>query len=156
MRLMQAKGANSTQLEGATRVPSKLFTGRCLCGAVRYQCGEPVSTAAYCHCESCRRAAGAHAVVWATVKRADYRIAQGAPREFASSAAVVRTFCERCGTPLTYWHRESGETIDVTVASLDDSGAIAPTDHIWMEDAASWDRPGDGLPQWPRTRNSRS
>jgi hypothetical protein len=137
-------------------VPSKLFAGRCLCGAVRYECGAPVSNAAVCHCESCRRAAGAHAVVWATVKRADYRITQGSPASFASSPPVIRTFCGHCGTQLTYWHQDSAETIDVTVASLDDPGVIAPTDHIWMEDAASWDRPGDELPQWPRSRSARS
>ena len=31
--------------------------------------------------------------------------------------------------------------------ALDEPSAMAPTDHIWMSDAASWDRPGDGLPQ---------
>jgi hypothetical protein len=135
-------------------VPSKLFAGRCLCGAVRYECGEPVSSGALCHCESCRRAAGAHVVAWATVKRADYRIVQGSPREYASSAQVLRTFCERCGTQLTYRHDDSPQTLDITVSSLDDPDSIAPADHIWMEDAVSWDRPGDSLPQWPATRAS--
>jgi hypothetical protein len=95
-------------------------------------------------------------VAWATVKRAEYRVTRGSPREFASSPRVVRTFCERCGTQLTYWSEDSAGTIDITLASLDDPNAIAPADHIWMEDAPSWDRPGDGLPQWPRTRKARS
>jgi len=45
-------------------MPGQRLTGRCLCGAVRYECGAPISPAAFCHCESCRRASGAHAVAW--------------------------------------------------------------------------------------------
>ena len=39
------------------------------------------------------------------------------------------------------------DEIDVTNASLDDPSGAVPTANIWMSDAASWDRPGDGLPQ---------
>lgn len=133
-------------------MPRALLTGRCLCGAVRYECGRPVSQAAFCHCESCRRAAGAHVVAWMTVKRDGFRYTQGAPREFASSPPVVRAFCGGCGTPLTYWNKGSADSIDVTVSTLDEPGAIAPTDHIWMEDAIAWDRPADGLRQHQKTR----
>jgi hypothetical protein len=133
-------------------VPSSVHAGRCLCGAVKYECGEPVSRAALCHCESCRRAAGAHVVAWATVRKADYRITQGTPRSYASTAPVIRTFCECCGTQLTYWHQDAAEFIDVTLGSLDDPGAIVPSDHLWMEDSAAWDRPKDGLPQWCTSR----
>jgi hypothetical protein len=93
-------------------------------------------------------------VGWATVRRQDYRLVQGTPRSFASSPGVVRTFCERCGTQLTYWVNEAPDFIDITIGSLDDPGAFAPIDHIWMQDAADWDRPGDGLPQWPTTRGT--
>ena len=69
---------------------SALQTGRCLCGAVTYECGPPVIKPSFCHCESCRRAAGAHVVAWATVKRDSFRITAGSPRSFASSPPVFR------------------------------------------------------------------
>jgi len=133
-------------------VNQSLLTGRCLCGTVRYECGPPVSNPAFCHCESCRRAAGAHAMAWMTVRREHFKYTQGKPREYASSPPVLRSFCECCGTPLTYWHRESPDTIDVTIATLENPGEVAPTDHIWMSDAVAWDRPADGLPQYRTTR----
>jgi hypothetical protein len=128
------------------------LTGRCLCGAVRYRCGAPLYPATLCHCESCRRAAGAHAVAWLTVRSGGLVYTAAAPVEFRSSPGVHRSFCGHCGTPLTYRRQERAGEIDVTLASLDRPDAVAPVDHIWMEDALPWDRPGDGLPQYPTTR----
>ena len=128
--------------------------GGCHCGAVRYECASAISEPAICHCTSCRRTIGAHAVAWMTVKRPTFRLVQGAPREYASSNAVVRGFCEHCGCSLTYSHRKHPDTIDVTIASLDQSGSVVPTDHIWMSDAPPWDRPGDALPQHGQWRGA--
>jgi hypothetical protein len=132
-----------------------VYTGGCLCGAVRYECGPPLSPPCLCHCESCRRASGAHLVAWATVRRVSFIVVSGALRQFVSSPPVVRQFCERCGASITYWNEESPDTIDVTVATLDAPESMAPADHIWMEDAASWDRPADGLPQFLQTRRAK-
>lgn len=126
---------------------AQLLKGGCHCGAVRYACGLPVSKPGICHCESCRRTIGANAIPWMTVDRASFRLERGTLREYASSEGVVRGFCERCGCSLSYAHRKYPTEIDLTIASLDDAEAIVPTAHIWMSDAMSWDRPGDGLPQ---------
>jgi len=131
---------------------SDTLTGRCLCGAVRYQCGAPVAPACFCHCASCRRASGAHVVAWATVPHDTFRVIAGTLRSFASSPPVVRQFCEKCGTPISYFNQGSPATIDITVATFDSANAITPVDHIWMEDALAWDRPQDGLPQFQRSR----
>lgn len=131
---------------------SEILSGRCFCGAVRYQCAEPVIPACYCHCESCRRASGAHAVAWATVPRGSFRVIKGTLRSYASSPPVLRQYCDKCGSPLTYSNQSQPDTIDITVATLDFPDRVAPVDHIWMEDAPSWDRPQDGLPQFPRSR----
>jgi hypothetical protein len=73
-------------------------------------------------------------------------------RTYASSPPVLRQFCEQCGTPLTYWNEGWPETIDITIASFDRPEALEPADHIWMEDALSWDRPSDGRMQFARSR----
>jgi hypothetical protein len=130
----------------------QLFTGRCLCGAVAYECGPAVIPPCFCHCETCRRASGAHVVAWATVRGDSFRVVKGALRSFASSPPVIRQFCERCGTPITYSNTAAPETIDLAVATLDRPDAMEPIDHVWMEDAAQWDRPGDGRPQFPKSR----
>jgi hypothetical protein len=35
---------------------------------------------------------------------------------------------------------------------LDRPEAMEPVEHIWMEDAVSWDRPDDGRPQYGQSR----
>jgi hypothetical protein len=123
------------------------LTGRCLCGAVRYRCPAPIAPATLCHCESCRRAAGAHVVAWLTVPLAALEYLAGEPLTYQSSAAVRRGFCGRCGTPLTYWTRSRSDEIDITIATLDAPDEVVPVDHVWMSDALAWDRPADGLPE---------
>jgi hypothetical protein len=127
------------------------LVGGCLCGAVRYRCTLPTATAGYCHCRSCRRAAGAHAVAWFTVGVGEYRFDTVAPAEFASSPGVRRGHCPGCGTTLTYWSARYPDTIDITVASLDDPALMPPVKHIWMEDAVVGDSGADGLPRFLRS-----
>jgi len=133
---------------------ANVLTGGCLCRAVRYECGPPISPPCFCHCESCRRASGAHSVAWATVRKDTFRVTAGALREYASSPPVLRQFCERCGAQITYWNRESPDTIDVTIATLEHPDSVAPVDHIWMQDSVAWDRPNDGKPQFRTGRTA--
>jgi hypothetical protein len=77
---------------------------------------------------------------------------QGQPVDYRSSPKVLRGFCRRCGSALTYWHADWPADISVTIASLDDPGLAAPADHTWMADAPAWDRPQDGLPQYRTDR----
>lgn len=128
------------------------LTGRCLCGAVRYVAGPLLYPATLCHCTSCRRASGAHALGWFTVRGEDLAFSGTTPREYHSSPGVRRTFCGRCGTPLTYARDQRPGEVDVTLGTLDDPDLVPPIDHIYMEDAAAWDRPGDGRPEHPKTR----
>lgn len=132
---------------------TETLAGRCLCGAIRYRCGPPLYPPTLCHCESCRRASGAHAVGWITVNAASLNFGVGVPREYASAPEVCRSFCATCGTPLTYRHQRRAGEVDITLCTLESPAPRAPADHIWMGDALPWDRPGDGLPQYVGTRH---
>jgi hypothetical protein len=79
-------------------------------------------------------------------------LVRGQLRSFVSSPAVTRQFCDHCGTPVTYSNTADPTTVDVTIATLDRPDAMEPVDHVWMEDAACWDRPADGRPQHPQGR----
>ena len=130
------------------------YTGRCLCGSVRYECGPLLCPPTLCHCESCRRASGAHALGWITVASRDLAFTQGRPVEFQSSPGRLRGFCGACGSPLTYRNEARADEVDVTLGTLDAPERVQPNDHIWMEDAAAWDQPQDGLPCHARGRDA--
>jgi hypothetical protein len=78
--------------------------GGCFCGRVRYRVtGEPVGSAV-CHCVSCRRTSGAQSVAWLTFPHRKFSFVHGEPADYRSSDEVSRTFCQSCGTSLTYRH----------------------------------------------------
>jgi len=131
---------------------NEILTGRCLCGAIRYRCGPRLYPPTLCHCESCRRASAAPAVGWLTVKSTDLTYLTGTPREFESSPGVIRSFCGRCGTPLSYRAAKRPGEVDLTLCTLDDPGLAAPVDHIWMQDAPGWDGSPQALPRYPQGR----
>ncbi len=126
--------------------------GGCICGATRYAVdGEPTNTM-ICHCQSCRRVAAAPVVAWVTFAKTRFAWLRGQPTTFNSSEPVRRTFCSTCGTPLTYEHRDSPETIDVTTCSLDDADRFPPTHHSWLSHDLAWVHFGDGLPTYQEWR----
>jgi len=132
-----------------------MLSGGCFCGAVRYRAGaEPLYEPTVCHCRSCQRAAGAHAVAWLTVPVTALVYEKGTPATFDSSPGVKRTFCASCGSPLTYWNEKRAREIDITVCTLDDPNAVSPVDQIWTEDAPHWEQGLAALRRWPRTRGS--
>ncbi len=125
--------------------------GGCLCGAVRYRAtGTPVRVT-NCHCEMCRRAAGAPFVTWAEFPAEAVTFTAGAPARHGSSEAAERGFCAACGAALTFAYLD-GETIDLTVATLDDPGDFPPEDNIWTESKLPWVALDAAIPAWPRRR----
>ncbi len=124
--------------------------GGCLCRAIRYRFAGVLLARSLCHCRSCRLAAGAPAVAWVVVKRNDFAFIEGEPQRFRSSAPVVRTFCGKCGNPLTYQHQDSPDTIDVTTSTLDMPDAYPPTREIWLEQTIAWQKLNERLQHFPR------
>ena len=113
------------------------LTGGCQCGAVRYRLAKPPSRANVCHCRMCQKASGAPFMAFAAVKHSELEWTRGAPKTFASSAVAERGFCAECGTQLSYRAFE-GEWVSVTIASLDDPSAVAPTAQFVVEAKYPW------------------
>jgi len=127
--------------------------GGCICGSVRYRViGEPAGSMV-CHCQTCRRVAGAPVVAWVTYPTAQFQLLRGEPSHFHSSEPVRRTFCPACGTPLTYEHSDGAGFIDITTCSLDNPNLFPPTHHSWLSHDLEWIRFGDGLPTFQQSRH---
>jgi hypothetical protein len=129
-----------------------LSEGGCICGAIRYRVGGTPTNSMICHCQSCRRVAGAPVVAWVTFPTKRFQFRRGDPSEFRSSEPVRRTFCAACGTPLTYEHRDNAGFLDVTTCSLDNPELFPPTHHSWLSHDLAWVRFGDGLPTFQEWR----
>jgi hypothetical protein len=125
--------------------------GGCLCRAVRYRVTGESLARTLCHCRTCRLAAGAPSVAWVVFRSRDFAFITEVPKSFHSSPGVVRTFCAKCGTPLTYQRTGQADTIDVTTVTLDAADDFAPTKEIWTEHKLAWERLNETLPHYPRS-----
>ena len=112
--------------------------GGCYCGDLRFRASGPVLHATMCHCANCRRAAGAHAVAWITVRADRFAFTRGEPARYRTETAAWRTFCPRCGTSMTYQADNRTDQIDITTGSLDHPEDFPPTQEVWTEEKLPW------------------
>src|SRR6266516_3671476 len=99
------------------------LTGGCVCGGTRYVLKSRPFSVNDCHCVDCRRSSGAPYVTWGAVPRDDLVMTKGEPRKIAH-ANRIRSFAACCGTHLFFEENKDSDTIDVTIASLDDPAPV--------------------------------
>jgi hypothetical protein len=128
----------------------QIAEGGCLCGAIRYSLSGQPSYSVICHCASCRRASGAPSVAWLTFDREQVEFVAGDPQSYRSSPGVIRRFCGKCGSAVSYETAATPSTIDLSTASLDDPTAFPPTREVWVEDKLWWEAVNHALDHYPR------
>ena len=85
-----------------------------------------------------------------------FAVAAGNPVAYRSSAKAFRHFCGSCGTPLTWREADNPRLVDVSIGSLDNPGAIAPTMHVWTDSRIAWFESADHLPRYPTNDRPRA
>ena len=133
---------------------NRLFSGGCACRAVRYELRSAPYDAGWCHCRTCQLSSGAPAMVFASVPDGDMVFVAGGEKvkSFKSSSFGHRIFCGECGTPLAMRVDHQPETVDFSVATLDEPDLVAPGFHIFWSSRIDWFEPGDDLPRHERFR----
>ena len=126
-------------------------SGQCLCGAIRYQlAGEPKSVAV-CHCNDCRRSAGAPMVSWAMFPEAALTVTKGQPKTINSSGTAMRSFCADCGSGLFYRNAVVlPGIVDIQSSTLDDPEALPPAVQIQTAERLAWMKHVNELPAFER------
>lgn len=130
--------------------------GGCFCGAIRFRITGPFTNQCLCHCESCRRAAGAPFVAWCTVSRENFDVHHGELTVYRSSKGVQRGFCKQCGTSITYSNEARNREIDVALAALDDPEALQPKFQIFVNNRLDWIDTNKELPQYDTLPDKRN
>ena len=126
-------------------------SGRCHCGAVKYRVEGEQIYSAICHCEDCRRSAGAVMVGWAAYPAAALTVEQGETREFASSECGRRHFCPVCGTGLFYYNEATlPGIVDVQLTTFDNPEDYPPDIHVQTADELSWEAQLGEMPRFER------
>jgi len=125
--------------------------GHCRCeGVTIHVTGEP-EFSVYCHCDDCRRSAGApliaavgydkNAITWET-------------RETLATwvnGACTRYFCNRCGSPVAQEHESAPTRTYFNTAFMDEPERFAPKVHSFISEKLTWLSLDDELPKNERT-----
>ena len=126
---------------------SRMLTGKCECGAVRYRVLDEFRDAGNCHCSNCRAATGSAFKPFAGIEREKLEVVEGADTLLIwGTDDENHTRCGICGS-LLYSIVRDGAYVHVAMGSLVDDPTIRPTDHIFVRSKAPWFEITDDLPQ---------
>jgi hypothetical protein len=125
-------------------------TGRCLCGAVRYEVHGPLRDILVCHCQECRRWHG-HVGAFTAAPRDQLVLVEQRDLRWIESpdsdASARRGFCGECGSSV-FWDSPARATISIAAGTLDDATELRIAGHVYLSQAGDYyERPRDGLPQ---------
>jgi len=112
-------------------------TGRCLCGAVRFEVHGPLRPVVACHCGQCRRWSGHH-VAASAARRGDIRfIEDEALTWYRSSEHAKRGFCRLCGSSL-FWSAEDAPYMGIMAGALDAPTGLHTVVNIMVQDKSDY------------------
>jgi len=118
-----------------------MFTGRCLCGAVRYESPGPALLSAICHCRDCRRASGSGGVPILGVPKASF-VCTGPVKQSrvrgGSGLTAIRNFCAECGSLVFGTPEVAAQMVTIYAGSLDDPTAFDPKEALFTSQRPAW------------------
>jgi hypothetical protein len=122
--------------------------GRCLCGSVCFEIDVPARWAWHDHSAASRRAHGAAYATYVGSWRKRFRITKGKAdivRYQDASTKTVRSFCARCGTPVSYERARSPHMVNIPRALFSGRTGRQPLYHIAIEEMQEWAYAGKPL-----------
>ncbi|MDH3659020.1 MAG: GFA family protein [Alphaproteobacteria bacterium] len=122
------------------------WTGGCLCGEVRYRADAAPAYASYCHCGMCQKVSGAPFMGFVEFPKGAVQWTAENPDQYRSSEGVIRRFCGRCGSSLTF---EADGVFFISLGSLDRPEQVAFDCHTYTQSRLPGITLNDGLPHFP-------
>ena len=130
-----------------------MASGRCLCGAVRFEVRGPLRDVVLCHCVECRRWSG-HVFAATAALREDLVLLQDETLRWVKSpesdSDARRGFCGECGSSL-FWDAPASDTVCIGAGTLDEPTGLRTIGHVYVDHVGDYyELPADGLPREPR------
>lgn len=128
-----------------------VFSGGCLCGAVRYESTSEPTVTGHCYCVDCRKTSGSGHCSHVGLPDAALRVTgevkfYDAPAD--SGNTVSRGFCPTCGSAIYSTNSGMPGMAFVRASSLDDPEVFQPQMVVYAGRAPSWDHIDPALPSF--------
>jgi hypothetical protein len=112
--------------------------------------GEPLMVAV-CHCSTCQKNTGSAfstnlAMPQNAVEIVGDDLATFEEYADAGSPPFLRSFCSRCGSPISGRGEAYPGVVFIKAGTLDDPSWVKPTIHIWCSERQPWVHIDDGVP----------
>lgn len=115
-----------------------ILKGHCLCRAITFEITGPYNWVGHCHCDSCRRGAGAPLVTFIGHPDGHWRWTGATPAAYISSPGNTRYFCSTCGSSVAYTSDRYPEEIHFHATLLDEPDQVTPTDIFHADERLPW------------------
>ncbi len=125
-----------------------IWTGRCQCGAVRFEATSDPIRVVHCHCGQCRKATGAVFYTHVHFKVTDFTWTGRVPTRYRTSPDAERGFCPVCGSTTSMHERVLPDRVQVALGLLDTPERVHPQDHVWTKRQMPWLVIDDDLPRF--------
>ncbi len=127
-----------------------MYTGACLCGAVRFEITGAIRNIIYCHCSQCRKAQGSAFATNGIVQAADFRFVTGEDQltGYESTPGQTKYFCKVCGSPILSKRDSVPEEVRVRLGAIESDITERPVAHIFATSKANWEEIAGDLPQY--------
>ncbi len=137
---------SETDLPARPRGPTRA-EARCLCGDVVMEIAVPAQWAWHDHSTASRRAHGAAYATYVGSWKSRFRFVQGedALTRFVDADGATRSFCTRCGTPVTYQRARSPNNINIPRALFLGGVGREPRYHLAIDELQEWAYLGERL-----------
>ncbi len=113
-------------------------TGRCNCGAVRFEVARPLRDIVVCHCSLCRRN-GSNAGAYTSAPAGALRVlADDGLALYLDPNGRERSFCRLCGSTL-FWAEQGSDTVSIAAGTLDGETGLRIAHHVYVDSAADWE-----------------
>jgi len=127
-----------------------MYTGGCLCGAVRFEIRGPIRNIVYCHCSQCRKAQGSAFATNGIVESTHFHLISGQDMltAYESTPGQFKYFCKVCGSPILSKRPAVPEQVRIRLGSIESNIRERPQAHIFTTSKADWETICGDLPQY--------
>lgn len=127
-----------------------MYSGQCLCGAVKVEIRGSITDIIHCHCSLCRKSSGTAYATNGFVLSAEFSLVQGKEllNVFSLQQGRQRHFCSRCGSPVYSSNAADPNRIRIRLGILDSAITERPISHNFVSSKACWDNLDADLPRY--------
>jgi hypothetical protein len=135
-----------------------MYSGQCLCGAVKVEIRGGISDIIHCHCSLCRKSSGTAYATNGFVLTAEFSVIQGKEllNTFSLKQGRQRHFCSCCGCPVYSSSAADPSRVRIRLGILDSDITERPVSHNFVSSKASWDNLDAELPRYDGYEPGRS